>query len=69
MSITYIDSSLTEQPKLPCMLTIRQASAATNLPPHYLRRLCKTVPGLAVNSGTKYYINKGHLSAYFNGSQ
>ncbi len=49
------------------MLTIKQVSEVMHLPQHYIRRLCKTVPGLAFNSGNKYYVNLEHLSAYFNG--
>ncbi len=52
---------------LPQMLTIKQVSEVMHLPQHYIRRLCKTVPGLAFNSGNKYYVNLEHLSAYFNG--
>ena len=52
---------------LPQMLTIKQVSEVMHLPQHYIRRLCKTVPGLDFNSGNKYYVNLEHLSAYFNG--
>lgn len=52
---------------LPQMLTIKQVSEVMHLPQHYIRCLCKTVPGLAFNSGNKYYVNLEHLSAYFNG--
>ena len=52
---------------LPQMLTIKQVSEVMHLPQHYIRRLCKTVPGLASNSGNKYYVSLEHLSAYFNG--
>lgn len=38
---------------LPQMLTIKQVSEVMHLPQHYIRRLCKTVPGLAFNSGNK----------------
>ena len=52
---------------LPQILTIKQVSEVMHLPQHYIRRLCKTGPGLAFNSGNKYYVNLEHLSAYFNG--
>ena len=35
---------------LPQMLTIKQVSEVMHLPQHYIRRLCKTVPGLAFAS-------------------
>lgn len=56
-----------EQPKIPCMMTIQQASEVVHLPQHYLRRLCKTVPNLAISSGRKYYINMGHLVNFLEG--
>ncbi len=36
------------------------------LPPYYLRRLCKEVPGVAFQSGIKWYINLGKLVDYYN---
>ena len=57
----------TQELHLPQMLTIKQVSEVMHLPQHYIRRLCKTVPGLAFNSGNKYYVNLEHLRTYFNG--
>ncbi len=37
------------------------------LPVYYLRRLCKEVPGIAFQSGVKWYINLGRLADYYNG--
>ena len=71
MNMQYISSSNIEQPvdqpKIPCMMTIQQASEAVHLPQHYLRRLCKTVPNLGIMSGRKYYINMGHLVDFLEG--
>lgn len=69
MSVTYINSSNIDQPKIPCMMTIQQASAAVHLPQHYLRCLCKRVPNLAITSGRKYYINMGHLVDFLEGKE
>ena len=38
---------------LPQMMTIKQVSELAQMPPYYIRRLCKTVPGLSVSSGRK----------------
>lgn len=56
-----------EEVKLPQMLPIKEASKIVNLPEHYLRRLCKTVPNLAIMSGRKYYINMGQLKRFLEG--
>lgn len=37
-----------------------------NLPPYYLRRVCRENPDLAFQSGVKWYINLGKLAAYYN---
>ena len=46
----------------------KQASRMLGLPPYYLRRLCKEVPGVAFQSGIKWYINLGKLVDYYNNS-
>ena len=53
--------------ELPQIVSIKQASEIMSLPPHYIRRLCLNVPGLAFQSGTKWYVNLNKLSSYFNG--
>lgn len=55
-----------EKVVLPQIASIKQASNLMGLPPHYLRRLCKEVPGLAFQSGVKWYINLGRLADYYN---
>ena len=52
---------------LPQIASIKQASAVMGLPVYYLRRLCKEVPGIAFQSGVKWYINLGRLADYYNG--
>lgn len=52
---------------LPQIASIKQASAMMELPVYYLRRLCKEVPGIAFQSGVKWYINLGRLADYYNG--
>lgn len=52
---------------LPQMMTIKQVSDLAQMPPYYIRRLCKTVPGLSVSSGRKYYINIERFRGYLNG--
>lgn len=37
-----------------------------NLPPYYLRRVCRENPDLAFQSGVKWYINLGKLATYYN---
>ena len=37
------------------------------LPEYYIRRLCREVPGMAFQSGIKWYINLGKMADYFNG--
>ena len=37
-----------------------------NLPPYYLRRVCRENPDLAFQSGVMWYINLGKLAAYYN---
>ena len=51
---------------LPQIVSIRQASEIMNLPPYYLRRLCREIPDIAFQSGVKWYINLGRLAAYYN---
>lgn len=51
---------------LPQIASIKQASAVMGLPVYYLRRLCKEVPGIAFQSGVKWYINLGRLADYYN---
>lgn len=53
---------------LPHIVSIKQASELMHLPPYYLRRLCREVPGLAFQSGVKWYINLGKLAAYYDGT-
>ena len=55
-----------EKVVLPQIASIKQASNLMGLPPHYLRRLCQEVPGLACQSGVKWYINLGRLADYYN---
>lgn len=55
-----------EKVVLPQIASIKQASKLMGLPPYYLRRLCKEVPGLAFQSGVKWYINLGRLADYYN---
>lgn len=52
---------------LPQIASIKQASAVMGLPVYYLRWLCKEVPGIAFQSGVKWYINLGRLADYYNG--
>lgn len=72
----YVESSAEKTPEtdieiekvvLPQVVSIKKASEIMGLPPYYLRRLCKEVPGLAFQSGVKWYINLGRLAAYYNG--
>lgn len=53
---------------MPCIVRDKQASRMLGLPPYYLRRLCKEVPGVAFQSGIKWYINLGKLVDYYNNS-
>ena len=71
----YVESSAEKTPEtdieiekvvLPQVVSIKKASEIMGLPPYYLRRLCKEVPGLAFQSGVKWYINLGRLAAYYN---
>lgn len=55
-----------ERVVLPQIASIRQTSELMGLPPYYLRRLCREVPGLAFQSGVKWYINLGRLAEYYN---
>lgn len=34
---------------------------------NFIRRLCREVPGMAFQSGIKWYINLGKMADYFNG--
>lgn len=52
---------------LPQIVSIKQASKRMGLPEHYIRRLCREVPGMAFQSGIKWYINLGKMADYFNG--
>ena len=55
-----------EKITLPQIVSIKQASEIMNLPPYYLRRVCRENPDLAFQSGVKWYINLGKLAAYYN---
>ena len=55
-----------EKITLPQIVSIKQASEIMNLPPYYLRRVCRENPDLAFQSGVKCYINLGKLAAYYN---
>lgn len=44
---------------LPQIVSIKQASQRMGLPEYYIRRLCREVPGMAFQSGIKWYINLG----------
>lgn len=57
----------TEAVVLPQIVSIKQASKRMGLPEHYIRRLCREVPGMAFQSGIKWYINLGKMPDYFNG--
>ena len=63
---TAIEAAEMEHIVLPQIVSIRQASQMLGLPPYYLRRLCKEVPGIAFQSGIKWYINLGKLVDYYN---
>lgn len=56
----------TEKVVLPQIVNIKQASEMMNLPVYYVRRLCREVPGIAFQSGIKWYVNLGKLAAYYN---
>ena len=45
---------------------VKQASQRMGLPEYYIRRLCREVPGMAFQSGIKWYINLGKMADYFN---
>lgn len=45
-----------EKITLPQIVSIKQASEIMNLPPYYLRRVCRENPDLAFQSGVKWYI-------------
>lgn len=57
---TEIVAAEVEHIVLPQIVSIKQASRMLGLPPYYLRRLCKEVPGVAFQSGIKWYINLGN---------
>ncbi len=63
---TEIVTTEVEHIVLPQIVSIKQASQMLGLPPYYLRRLCKEVPGVAFQSGIKWYINLGKLVDYYN---
>ena len=65
---TEIVAAEVEHIVLPQIVSIKQASRMLALPPYYLRRLCKEVPGVAFQSGIKWYINLGKLVDYYNNS-
>ena len=48
---TEIVAAEVEHIVLPQIVSIKQASRMLGLPPYYLRRLCKEVPGVAFQSG------------------
>lgn len=51
---------------LPQIVSIKQVSQRMGLPEYYIRRLCREVPGMAFQSGIKWYINLGKMADYFN---
>ena len=53
-----------EKITLPQIVSIKQASEIMNLPPYYLRRVCRENPDLAFQSGVKWYINLGKWESY-----
>lgn len=55
-----------EKVVLPQIASIWQTSELMEIAPHYLRRLCREVPGLAFQSSVKWYINLGRLAEYYN---
>ena len=55
-----------EKITLPQIVSIKQASQRMGLPEYYIRRLCREVPGMAFQSGIKWYINLGKMADYFN---
>ena len=55
-----------EEVVLPQIVSIKQASQRMGLPVYYVRRLCKEVPGMACQSGVKWYVNLGKMAEYFN---
>ena len=55
-----------EEVVLPQIVSIKQASQRMGLPVYYVRRLCKEVPGMAFQSGVKWYVNLGKMAEYFN---
>ena len=63
---TEIVAAEMEHIVLPQIVSIKQASRLLGLPPYYLRRLCREVPGVAFQSGIKWYINLGKLVDYYN---
>ena len=63
---TNLETAEIEHIVLPQIVSIKQASRMLGLPPYYLRRLCKEVPGVAFQSGIKWYINLGKLVDYYN---
>lgn len=68
VTATAIEAAEMEHIVLPQIISIRQASQMLGLPPYYLRRLCKEVPGVAFQSDIKWYINLGKLVDYYNNS-
>ena len=55
-----------EEVVLPQIVSIKQASQRMGLPAYYVSRLFKEVPGIAFQSGVKWYINLGKMAEYFN---
>ena len=55
-----------EEVVLPQIVSIKQASQRMGLPVYYVRRLCKEVPGMAFQTGVKWYVNLGKMAEYFN---
>ena len=55
-----------EEVVLPQIVSIKQASQRMGPPVYYVRRLCKEVPGMAFQSGVKWYVNLGKMAEYFN---
>ena len=50
-----------EEVVLPQIVSIKQASQRMGLPAYSVRRRCKEVPGIAFQSGVKWYINLGKM--------
>lgn len=58
-----------EDLKIPTMLTIKETAERTNLPAHYIRKLCWEKRITFVNVGSKYLINLEKFVEFLNSSQ